>query len=555
MSSPGLPQDTLRGWLGASRFHIHGFAVDIANPGGFVRLILVIDGQECGRLIADREHDGPALLKLDCGTQHGFSFEYAPLDPSIPHRIAVQREEDGRHILNSPILLPAGFRFGDATLQELTRMFASVSEPPEILKSIRFLEEQMQVLRARHAENSNPRAERDALRALRTQHGPDFDAVIADRHAAVAVPRMLIVASAVPSPEHPTARLWRGHAACFRGLGWDISFAAAGAMDDWRQVEGFTEAEGFTGCAAPAYSTVEDVLKRQRGGFDAVYFGDIAVAVRYTQLVRAYQPRAFIALCVARLEHVMLGQIETLAGRRDRQGAVGRAQFLETTAARMANCILAGTPREARQLASTLKGANIRAIPVPIVLANSAPFAVRSGIGMRASWADDVDREAVAWLVNTVMPLVWRAVPDIRCHIAGPGWAEEVMPGMDPRIVFAAADVAAPMPGMFRLAVAPQRAAGAPPWDAMDSFAAGVPCVLSQVAAAGMPEHTGFGSSDVLRALIGQDAEGFARAIIRLHEDEDANRLAGAAGQALVADSLAVAKVQALLAAAVPMPR
>ncbi len=543
---------TLKGWVGANRVRVYGFAVELASPAECVRLIVEIDGKEVARIVADRHHDGPALTRLSSGQIHGFHLAYSPLDPSVPHTIAVRREDDGVHVPSSPALLDAGFTFNRATLLELARMFDAVSDPAEMSSCIEFLEERIASLRSRNHDHINPREGRDALRNLRTEIGPAFDDVIAREYAQLARPRLLIICDSLPGRDHPAGRLIRGQVELLCALGWDASLAAAAALENPRQVEAVAAELGVHPLAMPMNYSIEDILKRQRRGFDAVYFADVLSATRYLQLARAYQPSAFVALVVPRLEHLMLEQLADVAVQPELRTASRRVRFLETTAVRMADCIITATPREARALAALLPGGNFRAIAAPAMPPAAAPWRERSAIGFIGSFADQADRDAAIWLINDIMPAVWRRAPEILCHVAGPGWSADAIPDRDPRIVLH--DGAGGLMENLRLTVAPHRVACGMAWHAIDSLAGGIPCVMSQVVAAGLPRHEMLATSSELRGLIAPDTESFARAILRLHADMDSNLAAGAAGSLLVQATLGAGMIRAQLAAAFPRP-
>jgi hypothetical protein len=79
-----------------------------------------------------------------------------------------------------------------------------------------------------------------------------------------------------------------------------------------------------------------------------------------------------------------------------------------------------------------------------------------------------------------------------------------------------------------RLTVAPLRYGAGIKGKVLDSLAAGVPCVMSQVAAEGLPLRPS------LRGLIATDAPQFARLILRLHAEEAGHAMAVQSGRSLI---------------------
>jgi len=135
------------------------------------------------------------------------------------------------------------------------------------------------------------------------------------------------------------------------------------------------------------------------------------------------------------------------------------------------------------------------------------------------------------WLIQEIMPRVWARNPWIRRHIIGPGWTAHRLPQHDDRIEIAEAvgDLAEAL-DRVQLTVAPLRFGAGVTAEVVESFAAGTPCVMSPIAAEGLP------LPDELEPLVAAGADAIADAIVRLHDDERALRLAADAGLATLAE-------------------
>jgi hypothetical protein len=81
------------------------------------------------------------------------------------------------------------------------------------------------------------------------------------------------------------------------------------------------------------------------------------------------------------------------------------------------------------------------------------------------------------------------------------------------------------------------------------SFAAGVPCVMSPIAA------EGFDLPPLLSGLVGTTPAALAERIIRLHADPAACRAVAGAGLALIEDGYTAATVEAALKASIECRR
>ena len=127
------------------------------------------------------------------------------------------------------------------------------------------------------------------------------------------------------------------------------------------------------------------------------------------------------------------------------------------------------------------------------------------------------------------MPLVWDRLPGLPCLLVGSDMPDRVrrLAGPHVELVGQVAELA-PVLERVRLTVAPLRYGAGVKGKVLDSFAAGVPCAMSPVAAEGLRLPT------ALQALVGGDAREIARLVLRLHEGEEAHRAAVEAGLALV---------------------
>ncbi len=146
------------------------------------------------------------------------------------------------------------------------------------------------------------------------------------------------------------------------------------------------------------------------------------------------------------------------------------------------------------------------------------------------------------WLMREIMPLVWRRDPDIECLIVGHGWPTAMFDKVDPRLrLVGPVENLSDIMDKVRLTVAPLRFGAGVKGKVLESFAAGIPCVMSPIAAEGIP------LSPALRDLVGDDAAAIARLIGRYHADEAANRSAARAGRAMIGRSFNLAETQAAL--------
>jgi glycosyltransferase involved in cell wall biosynthesis len=174
----------------------------------------------------------------------------------------------------------------------------------------------------------------------------------------------------------------------------------------------------------------------------------------------------------------------------------------------------------------------------------------QDGVAFIANYGHPPNLDAARHLVEDIMPMVWAQAPWIPCLLAGsrmpPAIRQLARPGtaMAVQALGHVADLSA-LFARVRLTVAPLRFGAGVKGKVLDSLAAGVPCVMSPVAAEGID------LPPPLSDLVGATPAALAERIVRLHADRAACRDLGRAGIALVAAAFSPATVAAALQAAV----
>jgi hypothetical protein len=147
--------------------------------------------------------------------------------------------------------------------------------------------------------------------------------------------------------------------------------------------------------------------------------------------------------------------------------------------------------------------------------ASPAPWAGREEIGFTGNLSHPSTVDAAHFLISEIMPRVWKVNPDILCRVSASRIPREIRRLSAPRV--SVSDSPAECDGFFdrvRLTVAPLRHGAGVKAQVLDSFAAGVPCVMSPLAAEGIALPTA-------ASLVGSDAEGIAAQILKVYEESD----------------------------------
>ena len=137
--------------------------------------------------------------------------------------------------------------------------------------------------------------------------------------------------------------------------------------------------------------------------------------------------------------------------------------------------------------------------------------------------------DAAHWFAEQIMPRVWQRNPAIEATIAGSAMPETVKRLAGPGLtILGQVPSLVPIYRQRRLAVAPLRYGAGIKGKVLEAFAHGLPCVMTEIAAEGLP------LTAALRAAIGRTAEAFADAICHLHDDKAANAAVSAQGRAMI---------------------
>jgi glycosyltransferase involved in cell wall biosynthesis len=154
--------------------------------------------------------------------------------------------------------------------------------------------------------------------------------------------------------------------------------------------------------------------------------------------------------------------------------------------------------------------------------------------------------DAARVLSEQVMPRVWQQDSSIECLLVGSGMSEKISRLAKPGIV--AAGQVPDLRDIFdrvRLTVAPLRYGAGVKGKVLESLAAGVPCVMSPIAAEGIALPV------ILNWTIGADANAIAAHILRLHADQAAAETASDAGLKFIREEYSKERVVVALKSAI----
>lgn len=148
------------------------------------------------------------------------------------------------------------------------------------------------------------------------------------------------------------------------------------------------------------------------------------------------------------------------------------------------------------------------------ILTPVTPFADRRGIGFIGGFAHAPNVDAISTFMREIWPLVLETLPECELSIVGAGFPQSLLDGCTGRVTALGhvPDVG-PWFESLRATIAPLRFGAGAKGKVASSLAAGVPVVVSEIAAEGMALDQGCG------VLVARDAAEFAACIARISTD------------------------------------
>jgi hypothetical protein len=521
----------------ADRATITGWAFDRAAPHTPVLLDVLNRGAVIARVLANGAR--PDVKRAGFGQGRcGFSLKLpAPLPAFQRHEISVRPAGGSAALTGSPVVIDPGFLHDLVDAGGLARMvdaaIKSAAAPDEIAGLEADLELAAHKVRAlrRAAGRSMPRASRPR----RARH------------------RVLMIDEHWPTPTRDAGSgAILSHAREFLAMGYDVAFcAAAGAPQSLLQAEGMRALQEIgVECHGQDGAATEDAIKSlARPRLDLAYLHRIGVAASYAGLIRRHAPSCRIIYAVADLHHVRFSRQADITGRRDLAGQAKHARATEFWAMRMADHVLTHSSREADYLMRAAPDIRVHVVPWAVEPRGEVkPRMDRADIAFIGGADHAPNADAVLHLAQNILPALWDRAPGMRCLVVGENWPRQVFGGLDPRLsgIGHQPDLAGALSGV-RLTVAPLRFGAGIKGKVLESFSAGLPCVMTPMAAEGLDLDTALAGS-----VCGLDA--FADGLLNVYHAAEAQAVLARSGQDLLRRQFSRQAVQTALSAMLATP-
>jgi GT2 family glycosyltransferase len=344
--------------------------------------------------------------------------------------------------------------------------------------------------------------------------------------------RAYFIDDSVPTPDQDAgSNAALQHMLVLQALGYKVTFIPA---DNLARIDPYTqqlERLGIECIHAPYYRSAEQFFRADRIPPELIYLHRYSNALKYAGMARLYFPRCKLLCSVADLHFLRVSRQAAVEGSREREREAQDIRRRELQALHLVDSVVVHSIFEATMLRRLAPSLHIEVVgwTVP-ARAMPAPITRNTGIAFIAGFDHPPNRDAAAYLLADIMPLIRRRDVAIRCMIAGSKIPDETFAhtGDDIDVLGFVPDLATVF-NQVRCSIAPLRYGAGIKGKVLDSFSHGVPCVMSEVAAEGLnlPAE--------LLWLIARSPLEFAEKIAMLHlDDARAGRLARACSQFVV---------------------
>jgi glycosyltransferase involved in cell wall biosynthesis len=214
------------------------------------------------------------------------------------------------------------------------------------------------------------------------------------------------------------------------------------------------------------------------------------------------------------------------------------------TAAALADVVITHSPVESELLRSAIPGIRVHTIPWAVApRPGKAAFRKRSGCAFIGGFGHQPNIDAARWLAHEIVPRVRAGDPTFTCYLVGSDMPEDIR-ALEGNGIVAVGHVEdlAEVLEKVRLTVAPLTYGAGLKGKVLESLAAGVPCVCTDVASEGIELPA------ALRALVSNDAAGLAVAMLRLHSTQREFERCRKAGLELIASQFSSERIDRLMA-------
>jgi GT2 family glycosyltransferase len=301
-----------------------------------------------------------------------------------------------------------------------------------------------------------------------------------------------------------------------QALGFKLTFAPTNLayMGDYTEA---LQRQGVECLYAPYISSIEEIIRDRGAEFDVFYITRYQVAQPYIDWIRNAAPSAKIVFCNADLHFLRELRSALLGNNSQALDAALGTRDAELALMRRVDVTLTYSDTEAAVIMSHNFGSGkIARCPWVVDVQEESPaFAERSGVAFLGSFQHPPNEEAVRFFIDAVMPKLRRVCPGLKFHIYGSSLPESVAGlASDDVLIEGYAQTVESVYNRHRLFVAPLLSGAGLKGKVIGALAAGIPTVMTALAAEGV------GISRGVEGAVVEAAEDWVAAIASLYGDE-----------------------------------
>lgn len=343
--------------------------------------------------------------------------------------------------------------------------------------------------------------------------------------------RAYFIDDSVPTPDQDAgSNAALQHMLALMRLGYKVIFIPADNMARINPYTANLEKLGIECYYAPYYWSVEEVFRKTAVKPDLVYLHRYSNASKYANMVRQHFPDARILYNVADL-HFLRQQREL-----EVEGSLGGVHAIseqaELAAMAAVDAVIVHSSVEADLLRQRNPELDVHTIPWTVrARPTDIAFERRSGFAFVGGYGHRPNVDAAMYLAKDILPLVVRRQPQLCGYLVGSKPPPQLTALESAHLkVMGFVPELEPLLHRLRCTVAPLRYGAGLKGKVLESFAHGLPCVMTQTAAEGMdlPEN--------LHWLVAASTADFADKVSSLCEDGALNERLAQSGLAFIAN-------------------
>lgn len=354
--------------------------------------------------------------------------------------------------------------------------------------------------------------------ALQPPHQTDDDRADPVRRARFhrARGRALLIDATTPMPDHDSGSV--RYAAMLELMveaGWQVSFMPQNLNWEGPYSEAL-QRRGVEVLWAPAVRSPEAWLQEHGGDLDLVLVSRHYVLEPWLKTIRQHCPKARLIFDTVDLHFLREQRQAELSGSEAMAAAAERTRRSELQLMRDSDVTLVVSPVEQALLADWVPEAEVRVLSnIHSVHGRQRDWQERRDLMFVGGFQHPPNVDAAEWLIDEIFPRIRAELPDVRLHLIGSRMPEALRSkASDGVLMHGFVEDLRPYLNGCRLSLAPLRYGAGVKGKVNQAMAWGLPVVATSCAAEGMF------LVDEQDVLCAEDAEGFARQVVRAYSDE-----------------------------------